>query len=244
MQRLHKTLIIVIIIDAIVPNINLLPLSSQPPFIACYVIKEDRVNISFASSRNVQLFQQRALKRHTRKKGPPFWYAASCSDHSAASLNFGDIHWCLLSTSVGGTSVDNFPLIFSGISVVRLPVSPMGVPGANLPAWQAQGRFPSCHHGYRSLPIYLSLPVPRRSLSCWSLLSAFPAHQFQPGVCRPALGNPVNFPAIQRRINSTFSNGVSPSLGGGACLPSLLLPQMISINFREFFRGILYCFID
>lgn len=46
MQRLHKTLIIVIIIDAIVPNINLLPLSSQPPFIACYVIKEDRVNIS------------------------------------------------------------------------------------------------------------------------------------------------------------------------------------------------------
>lgn len=144
------------------PNVNFSPLGSQAPFIACSVIME-KAPVHIFSLPVHTAFSSLGTGRSgdTSEGGGSSsccWYAASCSCHSAASITFGDIHQCLPPASLGCTSTDNFPLIFSGSSVGRSPLSPPGSPVASFPAWPAHSRFPACH-SWLWVPTHLSQPT-------------------------------------------------------------------------------------
>lgn len=78
------------------PNIHLLPLGVQSPFIACPVMME-MYPLTFPLcqlTRPSVLSVEGAGGTWQEEGASRFWGAASCSCHSAAKVTFKDIHWC------------------------------------------------------------------------------------------------------------------------------------------------------
>lgn len=196
MQKLHKTLITIVIIDDLVPNVNAPPVGSQHSF-RCLLrgTEMSPVNIpGFASSHDAQLSQQRALEGHARRKWLLLILVCCFLLLSAANVT---------TSNFGGTPVDNFSLIFSGTPVGRFPVSLTDIP---VPASQPclhHGRFPACLVvAVGPSPPVSAFPYLEGTLPICHIQLQFPAHQLHPGVCGPG---------ATQRILLSFSRIHTPS---------------------------------
>lgn len=217
-------LIIIIVIDAFVPGINLSSISPQALFVAGSVLMERDSVFSLPihtmfSSLSRGHWRDKSGGRDSFSGFCCFLLQSFCCQHHIWEHSLG-----LTPTSFGGSSVDNFPLICG----VHLWANPQCVSQAF--QWLASLSGPHmvgfqlASHGCGSLPICFNLPVLRWSISCWSLSVAAP--------CPPALAwylwtsafrNTMNFAAIQQNTNCTFFNEVSSMLREGPRLSSLFL---------------------